>query len=62
MEEEPRELYADSAYDTESIRRNLESIWVEPNTHVNTESGRKPKPYNIKLYKKMRSTAERFFR
>jgi IS5 family transposase len=29
--EKPVQLYADSAYDTESIRRGLESMGIEPN-------------------------------
>jgi hypothetical protein len=31
----PREFYADAAYDTENIRRGLESMGVEPNIPVN---------------------------
>ena len=50
----PGQLYADSAYDTEPIRRGLESIGVEPNMPVNPRNGRKPRPYNIELYRKMR--------
>jgi hypothetical protein len=41
----PRELYADAAYDTEDIRRCLESMGVEPNIPVNPRNGRRPKPY-----------------
>jgi IS5 family transposase len=40
----PRELYADAAYDTESIRRGLESMGIEPNIPVNPRNGRKPRP------------------
>jgi transposase len=57
----PDQLYADSAYDTESIRRGLESIGIEPNIPVNPRNGRKPRPYNVELYRKMRSAVERFF-
>jgi len=57
----PRQLYADSAYDTEPIRSGLESIGVEPNMPVNPRNGRKPRPYNVELYRRMRSAVERFF-
>jgi transposase len=57
----PRELYADAAYDTENIRRGLESIGIEPNIPVNPRNGRRPRPYNIELYRRMRSAVERFF-
>jgi transposase len=57
----PRELYADAAYDTENIRRGLESIGIEPNIPVNPRNGRKPRPYNVELYRRMRSAVERFF-
>jgi transposase len=57
----PEQLYADVAYDTEPIRRSLESIGIEPNIPVNPRNGRKPRPYNTELYKKMRSVVERFF-
>jgi IS5 family transposase len=57
----PGQLYADAAYDTEPIRRSLESIGIEPNIPVNPRNGRKPRPYNIELYRKMRSAVERFF-
>jgi IS5 family transposase len=33
--EKPVQLYADSAYDTETIRRGLESMGIEPNIPVN---------------------------
>ena len=59
--EKPRQLYADSAYDTEGIRRYLESIGVEANIPVNPRNCRKQRPYNISIYKKMRSAVERFF-
>jgi hypothetical protein len=39
MEKKPGELYADSAYDTESTRRYLESIGIEP------EYSREPKEW-----------------
>jgi len=61
LERRPRELYADSAYDTESMRRSLESMGMEANIPVNPRNGRKQRPYNIELYKKMRSAVERFF-
>jgi transposase len=57
----PRELYADAAYDTENIRRCLESMGVEPNIPVNPRNGRRPRPYNVGLYRRMRSAVERFF-
>jgi transposase len=56
----PRELYADAAYDTENVRRGLESMGVEPNIPVNPRNGRRPRPYNLELYKRMRSAVERF--
>ena len=62
LEVRPRELYADSAYDTEHIRRSLESMEIEANIPVNPRNGRKTKQYNVELYKKMKSTVERFFR
>jgi transposase len=57
----PRELYADAAYDTENIRRGLESMGIEPNIPVNPRNGRRPRPYNLELYRRMRSAVERFF-
>jgi transposase len=57
----PKELYADAAYDTEPIRRGLESMGIEPNIPVNPRNGRRPRPYNVELYKRMRSAVERFF-
>ncbi len=57
----PRKLYADAAYDTEFIRRGLEYMGIEPNIPVNPRNGRKPRPYNIELYRKIRSAVERFF-
>jgi transposase len=57
----PRELYADAAYDTENIRRCLESMGMEPNIPVNPRNGRRPRPYNLELYRRMRSAVERFF-
>jgi transposase len=57
----PRELYADAAYDTDNIRRGLESIGIEPNIPVNPRNGRRPRPYNVELYRRMRSAVERFF-
>jgi transposase len=61
LSERPKELYADAAYDTENIRRGLESIGIEPNIPVNPRNGRKPRPYNVGLYRRMRSAVERFF-
>jgi transposase len=61
LELRPRKLYADAAYDTESIRKGLESIGIEPNIPVNPRNGRKPRPYSIELYRKIRSAVERFF-
>jgi transposase len=55
------QLYADSAYDTEHIRRGLESMGVEPNIPVNPRNGRRTRPYNVELYRRMRSAVERFF-
>jgi transposase len=57
----PGQLYADSAYDTEPMRRRLESMGVEPNIPVNPRNGRKQGPYSIELYRMMRSAVERFF-
>jgi transposase len=57
----PEQLYADAAYDTENIRRSLESMGVEPNIPVNPRNGRRPRPYNVGLYRRMRSAVERFF-
>jgi transposase len=57
----PEQLYADAAYDTEHIRRGLESIGIEPNIPVNPRNGRKPRPYNVGLYRRMRPAVERFF-
>jgi transposase len=53
----PEQLYADAAYDTENIRRGLESMGIEPNIR----NGRRPRPYNVGLYRRMRSAVERFF-
>jgi transposase len=53
----PRELYADAAYDTEKIRRGLESMDIEPNIR----NGRRPRQYNVGLYRRMRPAVERFF-
>jgi hypothetical protein len=36
------QLYADAAYDTEPIRRGLESIGIEPDIPVNPRNGRRP--------------------
>jgi transposase len=58
----PGQLYADAAYDTEHIRRGLESMGVEPNIPVNPRNGRRTRPYNVELYRRMRSAVERFFR
>jgi len=61
LERRPRELYADSAYDAESIREGFGSMNVEANIPVNPRNGRKPKPYEVELYKRMRSAVERFY-
>jgi transposase len=61
LDGKPGQLYADSAYNTEPIRRGLESIGIEPNIPVNPRNGRKPRPYNVGLYRRMRSAVERFF-
>jgi transposase len=55
------QLYADAAYDTEHIRNGLESIGIEPNIPINPRNGRKARACNIKLYRKIRNTVERFF-
>lgn len=34
---------------------------VEPNIPLNPRRGRRPKPYNVDAYRKMRSAVERFF-
>jgi len=54
----PRELYADAAYDTEPIRSYLSSMGIEPNIPVNPRNGRRPRPYNLEIYKRMRSAVE----
>jgi transposase len=46
----PRELYADAAYDTESIRSYLSSMGIEPNIPVNPRNGRRPRPYNVERF------------
>ena len=61
MEGRPKELYADSAYDIESIREWLRSMNVDANIPVNPRNGGKPKPYKVKLYKRMRSAVERLY-
>ena len=61
LDTKPRELYADAAYDTEEIRSRLSSMGVEPNIPVNPRNGRRPKPYNIEVYRRMRAAVERFF-
>ena len=61
LERRPKELYADSAYDIESIREWLRSMNVDANMPVNPRNGRKPKPYKVELYKRMRSAVERFY-
>jgi transposase len=57
----PEQLYADAAYDTEHIRRGLESMGIEPNIPVNPRNGRRPRQYNVGLYRRMRPAVERFF-
>lgn len=61
LKRKPKELYVDSAYDTEDIRCRLLSMGIEPNIPVNPRNGRKPKPYNVDMYRRMRSAVERFF-
>ena len=61
LEKPPKELYADSAYDTEAIRYRLSSMNVEANIPVNPRNGRKPIQYDIETYKKMRSAVKRFY-
>jgi transposase len=34
---------------------------IEPNIPVNPRNGRKPRPYNVELYRKIKSAVERFF-
>lgn len=34
---------------------------INANIPINPRNGRKPKPYNLEIYKKMRSTIERFY-
>jgi transposase len=53
----PEQLYADAAYDTEHIRRGLESMGIEPNIR----NGRRPRQYNVEVYRRMRPAAERLF-
>jgi IS5 family transposase len=48
----PEQLYADAAYDTEHIRRGLESMGIEPIIPVNPRNGRRPRPYNVGLYRR----------
>ena len=59
--EKPRQLYADAAYDKEPIRGGLESMGVEPNIPVNPRNDRRPRTYNVELYRMMRPAVERFF-
>jgi len=61
LEGRPRGLYADSAYDTESIREGLRSMNVETNIPVDPRNGRMPRPYEVELYRRMRSAVERFY-
>jgi hypothetical protein len=61
LEKKPKELYADSAYDIESVKKGLRSMNVEANIPVNPRNSRKSKPYDIRIYKKMRGAVERFF-
>jgi len=53
------QLYADLVYDTVSMRRGLESLRIEPNIPVNPRNGRKPRQYNVELYRRMRGAVER---
>ncbi len=51
LEEALKELYADSAYDTEAVRLSLMN--VEANIPVNPRNGRKPIHYDIEIHRKM---------
>ncbi|MCS7366263.1 MAG: hypothetical protein NDF52_00080 [archaeon YNP-WB-062] len=46
MDGKPGQLYAGAAYNTEHVKRGLESMGVEPSIPVNPRNGRKPRPYN----------------
>ncbi len=61
LDAKPREPYADTAYDTEGIRSDLSSMDIEPNIPVNPRNGRRPRHYNVELYRRVRSAVERFF-
>ena len=62
----PRELYADSAYDSNRVRAYLRDRGVKANIPLNPRSGRKPRrgrPCRLdeEGYKHLRSAVERFF-
>jgi hypothetical protein len=44
------------------LRSYLSSMGVEPNIPVNPRNGRKPRPYNVELYKRMRSNCREVLR
>ena len=62
----PRELHADSAYDSNRIRAYLRGRGIKTNIPLNPRNRRKPKrgrPYRFDKegYKHLRSAVERFF-
>ena len=62
----PRELYADSAYDSNRVRAYLRDRDIKANIPLNPRSRRKPRrgrPYRFdeEGYKHLRSAVERFF-
>jgi transposase len=62
----PKELYADSAYDSARIRRYLRSRGIRANIPSNARNRHKPKrgrPYRFdeEGYRRVRSSVERFF-
>jgi hypothetical protein len=50
--------FADSAYDTKSMKGGVESMKIEVDMPVNPRNGRGPKPCNVELYRRMRSAVE----
>jgi transposase len=44
-----------------TTRSGLEYMGIEPNMPVNPRNGKRPRPYNLELYRRMRSAVERFF-
>jgi len=47
--------------DSSIIRDRLEFMNIEANIPVNPRNCRRPKPYNVELYRRVRSAVERFF-